>query len=487
MAERRRGPVKPPTLDLTARPAEPMQPYAAPRPDVDEGQAASADEAGSTDNVRADADTDAAPDVVRQETDEHMAGTSDAAPAPDAHQDEPAPSAYSVEPERPEDVRKESQQHTPPEPPRAAPAAPASATGPFWLSAGTGAILGVGLSLLLSTFGLWPDRPGQDPRLDQIETRLVGLESSQSGQDLAGIDQRLGSLEARVDEDVAALRATLDANGAALNALQDAPIAPGTDLSGIESELAALSSRIDALAAGVSSPDAAALTGNIDAIRADATGLGQRLDTVDTRVNDTNGALGALAARIDELQSELARVTAPPDQLTINAALKLPLLLEGLQTAFDTGRPFASELRSLGSVAPGVPVPPELAILADAGLLRPETLRDRFTAAFPAILAARPMAPDAPWYESAWDRTRAFLALRPAGEMAGDDPEAIASRLEAAMMRGDFAAARDAFATLPEPMRQAAGELPQAVAAQALASEFVANLRAQALATSNTQ
>jgi hypothetical protein len=66
--------------------------------------------------------------------------------------------------------------------------------------------------------------------------------------------------------------------------------------------------------------------------------------------------------------------------------------------------------------------------------------------------------------------------------MEGNSPDAIASRLEGAIARRDFAGAKTLFDTLPAPMLSAAGEVPALVATQAEAAGFLEQLRAKALA-----
>src|SRR5690606_5109233 len=118
---------------------------------------------------------------------------------------------------------------------------------------------------------------------------------------------------------------------------------------------------------------------------------------------------------------------------------------------------------------------------AEAGLVRPDALVARFETALPDIIAGRIGESTGDWAQDAVEWAKALLALRPAEEMEGSTPEAIVSRLEAAMKRRDFVAAAALLAQLPAPMRQAAGEVGTEIAAHAQASEFVAALRAQAL------
>ena len=83
------------------------------------------------------------------------------------------------------------------------------------------------------------------------------------------------------------------------------------------------------------------------------------------------------------------------------------------------------------------------------------------------------------------DRLLAFgnglVTVRPTGPIEGDTPEAVMSRLEGAIARRDFLAADTLIATLPAPMRAAAGDVPALVAAQAEAARFLTALRTSAL------
>jgi hypothetical protein len=80
------------------------------------------------------------------------------------------------------------------------------------------------------------------------------------------------------------------------------------------------------------------------------------------------------------------------------------------------------------------------------------------------------------------DWLKGQLALRPATDPGGDSPEAQVARLEAAMAERNYGEAATLFAALPQPMRAAAGSVPEAVSAHAEANDLIASLRQQALA-----
>jgi len=100
----------------------------------------------------------------------------------------------------------------------------------------------------------------------------------------------------------------------------------------------------------------------------------------------------------------------------------------------------------------------------------------------PEILAARDTT-NADWTQSAIDWAKSMLALRPAEEMEGDSPEAVVSRLEAAMERRDYTAALPLLEALPQAMQDKATLVSADIRAHAAASQLVADLRARALTT----
>jgi hypothetical protein len=119
---------------------------------------------------------------------------------------------------------------------------------------------------------------------------------------------------------------------------------------------------------------------------------------------------------------------------------------------------------------------------AGTGLPAPAELVAAFEAKMPDIIAARPTPADAGWTTQLGDWARNVLALRSESAEAGDGPDAVLSRLEAAVKRHDFAEAVALLKQLPSPMQQAAGDVAERLAAAAAAQAFVADLRRTALA-----
>lgn len=424
MAERKSGPVKPPVIDLTARPAKSSVPEEA---------------------KLAEAQATTTP------------------PKPEAIEAKPRPEAAKA---KPSDSKPVDSKLTP-KPSTAAPAKPANP----WLYAGLGAIggaiLGTGLTYGLATAGLLPSAApvfaNPAPQLTDQANRIAALENKLA--DSTG--------------QVMGLAKTVDAQKADIATLQSAK-PPTVDLAPIDARLKTLSDRVEAIAAGASSADAGALAANLATLQKSLGDLGSKVTTLADAQSATDGKVGALNGEIAAAKAALAQQAAAAQASATNAAAQLPIALTGLENAFAVGRPYAAELASLRTLQPNVAIPPSVAAHAETGLARPDDLTASFTTALPDILAAEPARPDAGWQDAAMNWAKTVLALRPAGAVSGNDPEAVTSRLEAAIGRHDYAAAASLFTALPEPMRLAAKDLPQQVATQAEAQSFLAGLRSSA-------
>ena len=344
-----------------------------------------------------------------------------------------------------------------PKPSPAASAPPQRAASPI-LPAIAGGVLGLAAAYGLAWFGLWPTTPAPapiaDPRISQFASAIPELEtvSSTTQSELATLTRRVAGLES------------------------NRPAAAGEpiDLAPVETELAALSQRLDTLA---NAPAAAGNSGDVEGLRTELAGLVTRLDELGARLGSAEANLRNLDGTVSQTSAALA--SQPSD---IGAVLQLPLILSGFETAFATGRPYETELAALRAAVPSAAIPTAIANAATTGLPRPDIIAQRFADVLPAMLAGRPGDPGASWQDGAVDWFRSAIALRPTGEIEGDTPDAIASRLEGAIARRDFAAAKTLFASLPAPMLSAAGDVPALVATQAEAAGFLEQLRTQALA-----
>lgn len=428
MAERKSGPVKPPVIELTAREAE--KPAAAT---TARGKAAEAAEAT-------------------------------AAEAP----------AAAEEPVRP----------APPPRPQARLAMPWSAIS---IAAVAGALLGAGLVYGL---GNWLPLPNQRPMIADPAARLDATDSSLNDikTRLAAIEeqsQRLAAVEEQGKRTQVSLDATIAQLDSGLNEVRQAVAAVPTaaaDLAPLETQLKGLEDRLTAIGAGASSADAAALAKTISSIEAGIAELRTQLTALDQRVAATDNAISGLKGDVSATQTAISTQNQTLGGADIGPAVRLPLMVSGLETAIANGRPFAAELAGLKALLPDLAVPGPVEASAAEGLPRPDAVATQFTAAVPNVLAGRAAVSTGDMGEDALEWMKGLLALRPVGEVAGDTPEAIVSRLEAAVGRHDFKAAAELLAQLPPAMQAGAGSSGADITKLAAAEGFVAELRSRALA-----
>jgi hypothetical protein len=364
-----------------------------------------------------------------------------------------------------------------------------TATSPFeganWQLLGSvavgGAVLGTLLTYLLSTVLPLPSH--QQPMPPDL-TAFVNTQ----GEQITTLTDQIGQLQQQGKKTQVSLDATLaqlDGDMATVNkAIEDLKAAvpatsPAVDLTPLETEIKTLKAQVDALGAGASGADASAIAQSLSDVQTSLTSLTTRLNGVDQTVT-------ALRSDLDTARKTLSDHISSALPNEVGPAMKLPLILSGLESALDTGRPFQEELAALASVLPDLAVSDTLKAAAATGLVRPDTLSQKFEATLPDILAAR-STNSGDWTQNALDWAKSLLALRPASEEDGDSPEAIVSRIEGAMTRHDYAAAATLLGQLPAPMQQAAAPVAAQIAAHAAADQLVADLRSRALSAAETK
>ena len=310
--------------------------------------------------------------------------------------------------------------------------------GAPWLAGIIGGVVGLAAAYGVAYLGLWPSptpAPVQaDPRIAQFASAIPELQTV-----TGTVQDELSTLNGRVSE------------------LESAPASAPSPNQDVAEDLSALSARLDELAAAPApEPDTAAL----DALRSQVDALRQELDAS---------------------KAEIAALSKTAESAAATDTARLPLVFSALESAFASGRPFEAELSALQDAQPEAQLPSTVSARAATGLPRPDEVARRLEAVLPDMLAGRPVAADASWQDATADWFRGVVAMRPAGDVEGDSPDAIVSRLEAAVARRDFSAAQTEFDALPETMRNAAGTLGDDIAALAAASATLTDLRQSAL------
>ncbi len=290
-------------------------------------------------------------------------------------------------------------------------------------------------------------------RLEGIETRVRALEAAAGSAAAPAADPALVERLAALDTGLADLRTRL----AAVEERSAEPLAP-------------LPPPPAPPPAPFPAPDTAALAdlrSQIDALGGDLAGLAQRLANVESAVPAPE-IVPALDRRISELEN------ADPGGAARNAALALAV--SRLAEAVNDGRPFATELAALQSVASTALDTTAFAAYAPTGLPTVARFAARLDALSPAIRAAADEDRGGDWIDRLWRGLGGLVTIRAANEPQGDTPEDRLDRAERRLAEGDLRAAAGELAWLWGRARAAARDWLVLAEARIAADDAIAAL-----------
>lgn len=363
-------------------------------------------------------------------------------PVPD-EPDEPAPETVEPAPKTVE----------PEKPVRVTPDSPTSRGGGMGVALGfilgglVAAVIGFAAARTIVPEG-WPF-PGVAP----AEDPLVAVIEAQDAR-IAELETQAGALAAEVD----ALKA------------DDSLSTLRTELGErITEDAAAVEVRIDDLAARIVQIEKTAPGGGTDAAEAAAAAYESELAEIRAMVE-------AELAKVSAAQEKAAVLEQDAAEAARDAVGRAAL--SQVMAALDTGQPFGSALDELAAIT-GVAPPEALARVAPEGAPTLAGLQSEFPAAARAALDA---ALRAAVEDGSMNRFTAFLrtqlGTRSLEPKAGDDPDAILSRAEDALRKGQIAAALTELDTLPEAAKPALAEWRDMAETRLAALEAGADLAA---------
>lgn len=270
--------------------------------------------------------------------------------------------------------------------------------------------------------------------VQSLEQRLQTEGSGGQSRALSEFEQRLGNLERSVAE----LPQRLVEAGSATEF--------SDRLQAAEQEIANLRQTVNGVA---------------DAARQAAEeAAGQKVSGLATWYDELSESLNSLQVRVDELAAEVARQDDGPKVAVVVAA-------SSLKSAIERGAPFASELETYSALASNASELEPLRPYADSGIPALATLGEEASKLASRIAAAERAVPESAGLLDRFTASiRSIVTVRPVGEVPGEQPSAIAARMEAAVQRGDLAAALREYESLPDDMK-------------ALGVDFAAKLRAR--------
>jgi hypothetical protein len=307
----------------------------------------------------------------------------------------------------------------------------------------------------------------------QQENAALDAEIKRESADVASLDKRVSALETsggssgELDKRVAALETANADNGPkAVAAAQTAQQAVQTDQQ--------LTTQVKDLRA------------DIDAARGEIPGLAARVAKLETEAPKANDAdLSALAARLDKIEAALAAPksesrVAPEKPAPADNASAIAIIAGEIEDKLAAGAPFGTEAAALQRL--GVD-PAQLASLqaVAGGAPTGSALAESFDAVAPQVLAAASPAESGGVLDRLLAHIHGLVRVHVLGESAGDDPEAIVSRIGAECRRGDIAGAVAAFDKLPAAARQAAGDWPVKARARQAADAALQSIREAAV------
>ncbi|MDO8360620.1 MAG: hypothetical protein Q7T08_11350, partial [Devosia sp.] len=209
-----------------------------------------------------------------------------------------------------------------------------------------GAVLGTLLTYLVASALPLPTRQQAMPPDLTMEVTAQGAQLDSLEASVGDLQRSTAKTQVSLDATIAQLDAGLTEVRTAIADVEAAVPPPvPVDLAPIEAELRTLKAQIDAIAAGASGAEAGAIAQSLSTLETGLTSLTTRIDGVDAAVVALRTGLDAARKTLtDHIAAALPNEAGP--------ALKLPLILSGLESAFASGKPFATELTSLSGVLP---------------------------------------------------------------------------------------------------------------------------------------
>lgn len=309
--------------------------------------------------------------------------------------------------------------------------------------------------------------------------------------------------------EVTASAEQLDALSGEVAALRDqvqsAPVAPAApaENGATAEQLAALGQRIDTFETSASTAGADATAGlqqvgetaaaaqktaaaaqeTANAAQQAATAAQQSATQANEAATATQQAAEQASAKVDEavaqFESRIAGMEAN------NRRADGALAAANLKSAIDQGGPFMSQLETYAEATGAGAATEDLRAFAADGVPSKQVLAAEWPAVEDQIAESlRPALPDAPVQEQLLSGLRSLVQVRPDGPAPAEakGPDAVLSRLDAAIESGDLAGWQSEWQTLPQAGQDASQDFASRVAARLTADRVVAEALSSALA-----
>jgi hypothetical protein len=327
-----------------------------------------------------------------------------------------------------------------------------------------------GLIVLLFGYGL--GGIGGGGTRDAVEATAAA--QKQLGDSLAALDKRVAAIEGRpAPADPAARIAELSTR---LGALETTGAATASRVAKVESDLAAMPP-----------PSPAQPQQNLPATTQVLDDLLQRVDRLEEtssvppiigdRISALETSTAVLSGRLDALADQMQAMSAKPTAAEDSEKAARAVAIGTLRQAAERGGSFTADLAMIEALAIAPADVAALKPLAEKGAPAKDDLAAEFPAVGDAILAAAVGGSESGGIvDRLIAHARGLITVRPVGPIAGDTPAAIVSRLQAAVDKGDLAAALKERDGLPDSGKAASAAWAEAAADRVAIDRLVGKL-----------
>ena len=304
--------------------------------------------------------------------------------------------------------------------------------------------------IVLQAIGLLP-APGRSAANAAAEQARSAAEAT------AAMERRVTAIEAMV-ESLPAIRtdvANLDERMAALRD-DSAAYAAKSDVEGVVTVLGQLRQRIDAIPPSASRDDLDGLAERIGRLEmtaaaggGDSAGSEAAITSLASQLGNAETALRSLTERLAAAEFQMASLGTPNPMAGGEAAVRA-IAITALRRASEGSAPFRGELDMVAALGVSGDEIAGLRPYADRGVPARAALVTEFPAVADEILKASATSdPDAGFFSQIVVGLGGLISVRPAGPIAGGDPQAIVSRMTAAIKEGDLQTALSEREALP--------------------------------------
>ncbi len=337
----------------------------------------------------------------------------------------------------------------------------------------SGALVALILVVVLQAIGLLPS--------SGRATANAAADQAKSAVDTAvALERRVSAIEAMV-ENLPALRSDVKAIGDRVAALESAAggLVKHSDLDALTAAVAALRERLDAMPVAAARSDLAALSDRVGRLEVTAAAGGTGGGDNSAAIDSLTGQLTAAEANLRSLNDRLAAAEAKMKDATPATGDRAvrAIAVASLRRAAAGDAPFVSDVDMISALGVANDEIAKLRPIATAGVASVATLADEFPAVADAILSASVNSdPNANFFQRIVNGLGSLVTIRPTGPIAGDDPQAIVSRMTADVAAGDLAGALKERAGLPQAGQDASADWAKAAADRVALDKLIAQI-----------